>query len=62
MKKTYIKPESMVVAINVKANLMENSIPMTLNSASPLESGVDDVDNIILSREVIETPDAWEEW
>ena len=63
MKKTYIKPETLVVAVNVKANLMDNSIPTTADSANPTDSGAGDITGNILAREVIQTPDPWDnEW
>ena len=63
MKKTYIKPETLVVAVNVKANLMDNSIPTTLSSANSTDNGVDDITGNTLAREVIQAPNAWDnEW
>ena len=63
MKKTYIKPETLVVAVNVKANLMDNSIPTTADSANPTDSGAGDITGNTLAREVIQSPDAWDnEW
>lgn len=60
MKKTYIKPETLVVNVNVKEHLMgmsyneedaNKSIP-----SSEANSGHG------LAREVIQTQDAWEMW
>jgi hypothetical protein len=62
MKKTYIKPESIVVAINMKAHLMINSIPQSETPADPNDSGVGDIGGSTLSREVLNIPDPWEEW
>jgi hypothetical protein len=58
MKKIYIKPENTVVAINVRENLMD---------ASQGTLSTNEDDKITLpedfgAREVIKTPDAWEEW
>lgn len=66
MKKTYIKPESVVVAINAKSHLMDASNPTinpTVNAQkfvpedAPQANGGD-----TFGRDVISTPDAWEEW
>jgi hypothetical protein len=65
MKKTYLKPENTVVSINLE----------TLIAQSPV-SGISGVDGLNYNeggtdaggiteggaREVIQTPDAWEEW
>ena len=57
MKKTYIKPDTTVVALNVRDNVLQNtSIFDTTNPES-----MDD-DDSFGAREVIDAPDAWEEW
>lgn len=59
MKKTYIKPETLVVAVNVKENLMNPS----LNSGDATKNiPTEGVGGHGLAREVIQAPDAWEEW
>lgn len=63
MKKTYIKPETLVVAVNVKEHLMEPSILTPETPASPTDNGAGDITGNTLAREVIQTPDPWEdEW
>lgn len=63
MKKTYIKPETLVVAVNVKEHLMEPSILTTETPADLSGSGVDDITGNTLAREVIQAPNAWDnEW
>lgn len=63
MKKTYIKPETIVVALNVKENLMEPSLnsgdAKTYNEETrPVQMNRGDG----LGREVIRSRGAWEEW
>jgi len=58
MKKTYIKPENTVIAINVRENLMDAS----QGSLSTNEEDRITLSNDFGGREVIEAPDAWEEW
>ena len=63
MKKIYIKPETLVVAVNVKEHLMEPSILTPETPANPADSGAGDItDTNILGREVIRSRGAWEEW
>jgi hypothetical protein len=68
MKKTYLKPETIVVSLNVRDNVMiiasgggekllGNGAGGTLNL--PTEPGGD---VFVDAREVIQSPDAWEEW
>jgi len=58
MKKTYIKPETVVVALNVRDNVLQDVSNVTLSNTvyDPESSGE------IQSREVINSQDAWEEW
>jgi len=57
MKKTYIKPETTVVALNVCNNLLvESNVTLSETPYNPSTSGE------IQSREVIQSRDAWEEW
>ena len=58
MKKTYIAPENTVVNIKLETMIAQSDpTPAALNKSVT----IDNVNNIG-SREVIETPDAWEEW
>ena len=55
MKKTYLKPETTVVALNVRENVLQAStrevkLGGTYNGSATIEA-----------REVIDDPDAWEE-
>lgn len=64
MKKIYIEPKNTVVVLGIE-NIICNSIPTLGNSSigQGEGNGTTDVgggDN--LSREVIKTQDAWEEW
>ncbi|MBR4709190.1 MAG: hypothetical protein IKP30_03680 [Bacteroidaceae bacterium] len=55
MKKTYLKPETTVVALNVRGNLLADSIVLdTTNTITD--------DNEVGAREVIQAPNAWDEW
>lgn len=56
MKKLYVEPETTVVAINLRTNIMEPS-NFSPKDAEPMEAG-----DTFNSREAISTPDAWEEW
>lgn len=56
MKKIYVKPESTVVALNVRSNVLQASDP----KYDPDQTTTETSGN--LSREVIKTQDAWEEW
>lgn len=62
MKKTYIEPETTVVAINVKSNLMDPSAVVNRDTSAVNDTGVGDVSGTTLSRETVSSPDAWEEW
>lgn len=63
MKKTYIEPKNTVVELNVRESVLQASITEVsgitgLQKGEELSSGTYDSD----SRDVINTPDAWEEW
>lgn len=58
MKKTYIKPETIVAAINVKAFLLVPSV----HNDTEAETNKDYNDGDGLAREVINPGDAWGEW
>lgn len=64
MKKIYIKPETIVVALNVRDNVMNNTSPVpgagSGNAQQGGGPGGDSGDGF--GREVIQSPDAWEEW
>jgi len=67
MKKTYLKPETIVVSLNVRDNVM---ISGSGGGKSLLGSGgnTEDLptepggDVYVDAREVIQTPDVWGEW
>lgn len=65
MKKTYIKPENTVIQLSAEQMVCE-STQYFGTSASTTSTGVDDVTPEAgtqgLAREVIQAPDAWEEW
>ena len=61
MKKIYIKPETLVVAVNVKENLMNPSI-VTEGDANTDTTLPESNNGHGLAREVIQTQDAWEMW
>ena len=66
MKKTYIKPETTVVALNVRDNVLQagsiNEVSGLSgfggNGGSSSAGGVSEAEG----REVIQAPDAWDEW
>lgn len=62
MKKTYIKPEILVVNLNSFESIMQVSGSESLMGTSyggySNESSVEESD----AREVIDIPDVWEEW
>lgn len=64
MKKTYIIPETVVVALNVCDNVMQVGSPTPQTSTEDATDaggpGGDLGDGY--GREVINTPSAWEEW
>ena len=66
MKKTYIKPENVVVAINAKEKLMQQSITDVSNAEGLNGNGgnTSDITGPVdpNSREVIRSRGAWEEW
>ena len=63
MKKIYIKPENLVVAINVRDNIM---LDISTEGNQEVVSGGDYTGSApeitVGAREVIKTRDAWEEW
>jgi len=62
MKKTYIKPETTVVALNVRDNVL---VSISGDGDNLLGSGGDSQSASITesdAREVIQTPDVWGEW
>lgn len=62
MKKTYIKPETTVVALKVRDNMLISASGggdnLLGNGGSTESSSIVNAD----SREVIRSRDAWEEW
>lgn len=67
MKKTYIKPEMTVVALNVRDNVMINGSGggnQILGSGTGTQDLSPDLGDDVYTdaREVIDIPDAWEEW
>jgi len=60
MKKTYIKPENTVVCINVETMIATSPGTDQMFSANKavVNEGVVEIE----AREVVQTPDAWEEW
>lgn len=63
MKKTYIKPETVVVALNICDNVMINISGDGDNIATG-GGGTKDITGPVEvdAREVIKSQDAWEEW
>ena len=61
MKKTYIKPETMVVRINMETLIAQSPTP-PVNSGDAVDSYDPGDGSNSLGREVIQSPDAWEEW
>ncbi|MBR3374103.1 MAG: hypothetical protein IKG75_08900 [Bacteroidaceae bacterium] len=62
MKKTYIKPENTVVALNVCDNVL---VSISGDGNNLIGAGGDSQSASITesdAREIIKTPDAWEEW
>ena len=62
MKKTYIKPENLVVAINVRDNIM---LDISTEGNQEVVNGGDYTGSEPLTpgaRETIKAPDAWGEW
>ena len=64
MKKTYIKPETVVVALNICDNVMIN---ISGGGGDNIASGGGGTSEItgpveVDAREVIRSRDAWEEW
>ena len=63
MKKTYIKPETTIVALNVRDNVLQAGSITETNVG--LGKGVEwsgDGEYNANSREVIKSQDVWEEW
>ena len=65
MKKTYIKPENTVVSINLETLIAQSPVSGTsgaedlgVNGGGTGSGGIHEAS----SREVIQSPDAWEEW
>ena len=57
MKKTYIKPENTVAIIDVEKMIAQSQTEVPQGGDYDPSAGLE-----IQSREVINTPDAWEEW
>ena len=55
MKKTYIKPENTVVRLNTETMIAQSNPQYNPDQSTTATSGN-------LAREVIQAPDAWEEW
>ena len=64
MKKIYIKPETTVVALNVRDNVMINVSGGGGDNIASGGGGTKDITGPVEvdAREVIKTRDAWEEW
>lgn len=63
MKKTYIEPKTTVVALNVRDNVMQaGSAPQNVTIDNPASGPSIGSSEDVGGREVINTPDAWEEW
>jgi hypothetical protein len=64
MKKTYIKPETTVVALNVRDNVLQAGSVVEVQGITGFKKGDEYTSGSYDSgaREVIEAPDAWEEW
>ena len=64
MKKTYIEPKTTVVALDVRDNVMINASgngnSLLSSGGTTSEAGGSEI--VVDSREVIKTPDVWEEW
>ena len=62
MKKTYIKPETMVVRINMETLIAQSPTP-PVNSEDAADDSYNPGDGSnSLGREVIRSQDPWEEW
>lgn len=66
MKKTYIEPKTTIVALNVRDNVLQAGSINEISGLGGFEgkggnSSTGDVTEAE-SREVIKSPDAWEEW
>ena len=68
MKKTYIKPENIVVHLNVERMMCQSAEVTSTASAQtapekflPTDMNVES-GTFGLAREVIQSPDPWEEW
>ena len=57
MKKIYITPETTVVALNVRDNVLQAGSKFETTSATPM-----DADDAFNSRETVRSQGAWEEW
>ena len=63
MKKTYIEPKNTVVALNIRDNIMQaGSAPDKYNIVDPTSGPEITEGTDVGAREVIDIPDAWEEW
>ena len=66
MKKTYIEPKNTVVALKVRANILQTSPVSEISGVSGLnyDEGGTDAGGITEggARETISSPDAWDEW
>ena len=65
MKKIYIKPETIVVALNVRDNVMNNTSPVPGAGSGNAQQGggPGDYSSDGYAREVIQSSDAWDnEW
>ena len=59
MKKTYIKPETTVVAVNVRDNMLQETSNVKLGGNY---NGSASIEAREVIQENIDAPDAWEEW
>jgi hypothetical protein len=59
MKKTYLKPETTVVALNVRENVLQASEKVLMGGNY---NGSTSIEAREVIQENIDAPDAWEEW
>lgn len=64
MKKTYIKPETVVVALNICDNVMINISGGGGDNIASGGGGTKDITGPVEvdAREIIQSRDVWEEW
>ncbi len=62
MKKTYIKPETTVVALNVRDNVLQAGSPQDYQIDPSSAPSVDTEADLGGREVIINSPNAWEEW